>query len=249
VFVVSLPRSGSTLIEQILASHPMVEGGGELPDLPLVIAEESGRRGQALAHWVRSMNAPDWQRLGLRYLQRTSRLTQSRPVFVDKMPSNWQYIGAIRAMLPGAQILIARRDPLETCFSCYRQLLNNNEYTRTFADLAGYWRDFDRSARQSLSLHPGHVHEFVYERLVADPEAEIRRLLAVCGLPFDAACLDFHRTERDVRSPSAMQVRKPLHGDTAHSERYGALLDPLRSELGLPLARGQAASGAARTGA
>lgn len=249
VFVLSLPRSGSTLIEQILASHPHVEGAGELPDLPLVIAEECGRRGQTLGQWAGAMTPDDWRRLGLGYLQRTARFAQRRPVFVDKMPSNWQYVGAIRAMLPAAHILIARRDPVETCFSCYRQFFNNNEYTRTFADLAGYWRDFDRSARQSLALHPGHVHEIVYERLVADPESEIRRLLAACGLPFDPACLEFHRTEREVRSPSAMQVRKPLYGDTAHSERYGALLDPLRRELGSPpVALRHPESGAASAG-
>ena len=248
VFVVSLPRSGSTLIEQILASHPQVEGAGELPDLPLVIAEECGRRGQAFAQWAGSMTPDDWRRLGLGYLQRTARFAQRRPVFVDKMPSNWQYVGAIRAMLPAAHILVARRDPVETCFSCYRQFFNNNEYTRTFAGVAAYWRDFDRSARQSLALHPGHVHEIVYERLVADPEGEIRRLLADCGLPFDPACLQFHRTEREVRSPSAMQVRKPLYGDTAHSARYGALLDPLRRELGLPAAPRHPESGAPGAG-
>ncbi|MEP7041802.1 MAG: sulfotransferase [Dokdonella sp.] len=243
VFVVSPPRSGSTLIEQILASHPQVEGAGELPDLPMVIAEECGRRGQALQHWVGSMSPEDWRNLGRTYLQRTARFAQHKAVFVDKMPSNWQYIGAIRSMLPAAHILIARRDPLETSFSCYRQFFNNSEWTRTFGDLAGYWRDFDRSARNSLALHPEHVHEVVYEQLVADPENQIRRLLAACGLPFDAACLQFHRTEREVRSPSAMQVRKPLYGDTAHSERYGALLDPLRTALGLSLANRDAASG------
>jgi len=248
VFVVSPPRSGSTLIEQILASHAQVEGAGELPDLPLVIAEECGRRGQALQHWAASMSPEGWRTLGLVYLQRTARFAQRRPVFVDKMPSNWQYVGAIRAMLPAAHVLIARRDPLETSFSCYRQFFNNSEWTRTFDDLAGYWRDFDRSARNALALHPGHVHEVVYEQLVADPENQIRRLLAACGLPFDPACLEFHRTEREVRSPSAMQVRKPLYADSAHSERYGALLDPLRTALGLPLFGREMASRATSQG-
>ena len=244
VFVVSPPRSGSTLIEQILASHPQVEGAGELPDLPMAIAEECGRRGQALQQWAGSMTPQDWGNLGRIYLQRTARFARHKPVFVDKLPSNWQYIGAIRAMLPAAHILIARRDPLETSFSCYRQFFNNSEWTRTFDDLASYWRDFDRSARSALALHPGHVHEVVYEQLVADPENQIRRLLAACGLPFDPACLEFHRTEREVRSPSAMQVRKPLYGDTAHSERYGALLDPLRTALEVSPANHDTASAA-----
>jgi hypothetical protein len=231
VFIVSLPRSGSTLIEQILASHPSIEGAGELPDLPLVLTEESKRRGRAFPDWVRAMQPDDWHRLGRRYLERTAHWSRQRPMFTDKLPNNWYYIGAIRAMLPGARIVGGRRDPLETCFSCYRQLLHNNEYQRTFADLAMFWREFDTSLRLALAQHPGHVHESVYEDLVADPERHIRRLLDFCGLPFDSACLEFHRTRRDVRSPSAMQVREPLRRDTARAPRYGALLDPLRDAL------------------
>ena len=231
IFIVSLPRSGSTLIEQILASHSSVEGAGELPDLPLTLIEESKRRGQLFPQWAGTMRPDDWQRLGRRYIERTSHWSAQRPVFTDKLPNNWQYIGAIRAMLPGARIIGVRRDPLETCFSCYRQFLYNNEYQRTFADLAAFWRDFDRSLKHALAQHPAHVHESVYEDLLADPERHIRGLLDFCGLAFEPACLEFHRTERDVRSPSAMQVREPLRRDTARAARYGALLDPLRAEL------------------
>ena len=239
IFITSLPRSGSTLIEQILASHSAVEGAGELPDLPLVLAEESRRRGRPFPQWVAAMGPQDWQRLGTRYLQRTAHWSGRRPVFTDKLPNNWTYIGAIRTMLPGARIVGCRRDPLETCFSCYRQYLHNNEYTRTFADLAAFWRDFDRSLRLALTLHPSHVHESVYEDLVVEPETHIRRLLEFCGLPFEPACLEFHRTERDVRSPSAMQVREPLRSDTARTARYGALLDPLRAALANVLEPGE----------
>ena len=235
VFIVSLPRSGSTLVEQILASHSAVEGAGELPDLPLVLAEESRRRMQAFPHWVDAMTPEDWQRLGERYLQRTAHWRRHRPMFTDKLPNNWTFIGAIRAMLPGARIVGCRRDPLETCFSCYRQLLDNNEYTRRFTDLAGFWHAFDRSLRHGVALHPANVHEHVYEELLADPERQIRCLLAFCGLPFEQGCLEFHQTRRDVRSPSAMQVREPLRRDTARAARYGALLNPLRSALGIPL--------------
>ena len=137
-------------------------------------------------------------------------------------------------MLPGARVVIARRDPLETCLSIYRQRLIGNEYSRTFSDLAAYWRDFDRATRRWHALHPVLVHVSVYEKLIADPEAHIRELLGFCGLPFETQCLQFHRTERDVHTPSAMQVRQPLRRDTARAARYGALLDPLRAELGLP---------------
>lgn len=234
VFIVSLPRSGSTLVEQILASHSAVEGAGELPDLPLVLAEESRRRGMAVSQWAARMEPADWQRLGQRYLERTAHWRRHRPLFTDKLPNNWMYIGAIRAMLPAARIVVCRRDPLETCFSCYRQHLANNEYTRSFDDLAAFWRDFDRSVRHWAGLHPSHVLVHDYERLQAKPETHIRQLLDFCGLPFEPTCLNFHRTQREVRSPSATQVRQPLRTDTARAPRYGALLDPLRAALGLP---------------
>lgn len=235
IFIVSLPRSGSTLVEQVLASHSSVEGAGELVDLPLVFSEESRRRGKPFPQWAGDMQPADWARLGQRYLERTARWRKQRPVFTDKLPNNWMYIGAIRSMLPAARIIICRRDPLETCFSCYRQYLAGNEYTRTFHDLASFWRDFDRSSRHWSDLHPSYVFEHSYEAMLVAPEERIRLLLDFCKLPFESACLRFHETQRDVRSPSATQVRQPLRQDTARASRYGALLDPLRAELGLPM--------------
>lgn len=237
IFIVGMPRSGTTLVEQILASHSQVEGSGELHDLPQVLAEESRRRGKPFPRWVRDMRPADWRLLGERYLQRTLRWRQRRPACTDKMPGNWTYIGAIRAMLPGAHIVVCRRDPLETCFSCYRQRLFNNEYSRTPDDLAAFWRDFDRTAKRAAALHPRHVHEHGYEALVADPAACIHGLLEFCGLPFEEGCLRFHETRRVVNSPSASQVRKPLQADTARVRRYGSLLDPLRTCLGFPAFR------------
>jgi tetratricopeptide (TPR) repeat protein len=237
LFIVSLPRSGSTLIEQILASHSAVTGAGELPDLPQVLAEESQRRGQPFPQWVGAMESADWQRLGQRYLQRTEHWRRERPIFTDKLPNNWMYMGAIRAMLPQARIVVCRRDALETCFSCYRQPLdNNNGYSRTFEDMVDFWHDFDSSVTRSAALHPGYILENSYEALVADPDTQIRQLLAFCQLPFEEACLYFHENTREVRSPSATQVRQPLRRDTARAQRYGGLLDPLREALNLPKA-------------
>lgn len=233
VFIASLPRSGSTLIEQILASHSQIEGAGELPDMPLVLTEESRRRNQTFPQWVPAMQAQDWERLGRRYMQRTAHRRERRPHFTDKLPYNWMYVGAIRAMLPGARIVIVRRDPLETCLSCYRQYLVNNEYTRRFDDLAAFWRDFNRAVRHWRTLYPQRIHESTYEELVADPEANIRALLEFCELPFESACLEFHKAQRDVHTPSAAQVREPLRGDSARAARYGGLLDPLRLALGM----------------
>lgn len=234
IFIVGLPRSGSTLVEQILASHSRVEGAGELSDLPQVLAEESLRRGQPFPSWVNAMEPSDWGRLGRRYLERTERWRRKRQIFTDKLPSNWIHIGAIRAMLPGAHIIGCRRDALETCFSCYRQRMENNEYTRDFDDLAGFWADFDRSLKHWQRLHPQHVLEHEQESLQTDSTQQIRALLSFCHLPYEDACERFQETIREIRSPSANQVRQALRQDTVHSVLYGELLDPLRRALGLP---------------
>jgi len=233
IFVVGLPRSGTTLVEQILASHPAMQGTGELTDLPLVLSEESRARGKAFPDWVADARPADWARLGQRYLQRTARWQREGKGFTDKLPANWLYIGAIRAMLPAATIVVCRRDPLETCLSSFRQYLPNNEYTNNLDDLAAYWRDFDAGASHYAKLHPDKVYQHVYESLIADPQASITHLLEACGLDYDPACLAFHATNRPVRSPSAAQVRQPLRSDTARSARYGELLDPLRKALGV----------------
>ena len=235
VFIVSLPRSGSTLTEQVLAAHSQVEASGELHDLSQVLAEESRRRSRHYPDWVPSMTEGDWRRLGERYLERTAHWRQRKPLFADKLPGNWLHIGAIRAMLPGAKVIVCRRDPLETCFSCYRQYMtaDGQGWTHRVGDLAAYQDAFDRAMRQWQARYPGFVYAQDYESLLAGPEASVRALLAFCGLPFEDACLAFGSASREVRSPSAMQVREALHRDTARAPRYGALLDPLRNALGI----------------
>jgi len=237
IFVVSLPRSGSTLTEQILASHPLVEGANELPDMQLVIEEESQRRGGDLPAWAPHARPADWQRLGRRYLERTERWRESHDRFTDKSLGTWRYLGAAAAMLPGAHFVNVRRDPVETCLSCFRQLFGEGHgYSYDLQDMAAFWRDYDRLMRFWNAHYPHRVHDFAYEALLRDPELEVRRLLEFCDLPFDAACLDFHQTERNVRTVSAAQVREPLRGDTARAARFGDLLSPLRLALGAGLA-------------
>ncbi|MEO7063940.1 MAG: sulfotransferase [Dokdonella sp.] len=232
IFVVSLPRAGSTLTEQILASHPDVEGAEELPDLQRVLDAESQRLGAELAQWAPRAGGADWQRLGQEYLQRTAHWRQSRPHFSDKSLDTWRHLGAAAAMLPGARFVHVFRDPVETCLSCFRQLFDQGHaYSYDLADMAAYWRDYDRLMRFWRERHPQQLHDFGYEALLANPEQEIRRLLAFCGLPFDAGCLGFHKTRRSVRTVSAAQVREPLRGDTARAERYGARLASLRQAL------------------
>jgi len=235
IFIVGMPRSGSTLFEQILATHPQVEGTSELPDLGDVLQAESKRRGKPFPQWIADANADDWQRLGSDYLQRTARWRVSRPRFTDKMPENWKLAGVLRAMLPGATVIETRRDPLETAWSCFRQpFYQLPHFSCDFADIGTYLRGCERAMDAIRARDPAHVHLFRYEQLLAEPEARIRALLDACGLAFDPACLGFHHAARSVRTASAAQVRQPLRGNTARAGNYGARLDPLRIALGLP---------------
>lgn len=232
IFVFGLPRSGSTLVEQILAAHPSVTGANELDELNLVIADESRRRRKPFPIWVPDAGPGDWERLGRDYLARTARWREERPVFTDKGLTNWGYVGALEAMLPGARLVNTRRDPVENCLACFRQSFARElGFTYDLAEMAAFWRDYDRLMRLWQQRYPGRIHDVVHERLVVEPEAEIRALLASCGLAFDEACLRFHEVERNVRTASAAQVRQPLRADTARASRYGTLLDPLRAML------------------
>jgi Flp pilus assembly protein TadD len=233
ILIVSLPRSGSTLVEHILASHPDVEGANEIPDLPQVIEDESRRRGQPFPDWVALATADDWSRLGRDYLARTARWREKRPRFTDKELRNWSLVGAALAMLPGAKIVHCHRDPVETCFSCYRHLFRHGvHFSYDLDEMADHYRDYERLAGFWLTRYPGQVLDFPYEALLQQPEARIRRLLAFCDLPFDPACLEPHRTKREVLSTaSAAQVREPIHGDTARSKPYLDLLQTLRDRL------------------
>lgn len=235
IFIVGMPRSGSTLIDQVLAAHPDVEGASELPYLPQVIDAESRRRGRAFPAWVSQASAADWTRLGQQYLHLSARWREHKPIATDKLPDNWQYVGAIRAMLPEARIIDCRRDPLETCWSCYKQLFGPGmaNFSYDFNSLAQYWAACEQLGDQWARQHPGHVRVQGYETLVAQPEVQIRELLAFCQLPFADSCLNFQAATRAIRTPSALQVRQPLHAASRLAAAYGALLDPLRAALEL----------------
>jgi hypothetical protein len=155
------------------------------------------------------------------------------PRFTDKLPNNWPLIGAAHAMLPEAKFITCHRDPVETCWSCYKQLFAPGlvNYAYDLGELAAYWHDYDRLARCSVERYPAHVRAQGYEALLAEPESEIRALLDFCGLAFDESCLRFHEAKRGVRTVSSGQVRQPLRRDTARGPRYGELLAPLREAL------------------
>lgn len=233
IFIVSLPRSGSTLVEQILVSHPEVEGANEIADLANVVNEETRRRLEDFPLWIPSATPADWQRLGGDYLARTARWREHKPRFTDKNLITWYLLGTALAMLPAARFVIVRRDPVETCLAIFRQMLASDaSYSNDLDDMADYCIDFMRLTRLWLQQYPERVMELEYETLVAQPEPTIRRLLDFCGLTFDPACLAFHATSRTVMSaPSAAQVRQPLRGDTARAARYGHKLDGLRARL------------------
>jgi tetratricopeptide (TPR) repeat protein len=233
IFIVGLPRSGSTLVEQVLAAHPMVEAASELNAMQRVIAEEDRRRACAYPAWVGTATAADWARLGARYLELTARWRRARPRFTDKMPGNWLYAPAIRAMLPGARIIDCRRDPIETLWSCWRQRFAPGlvPWAQDFAWLGRYWRDYLRVADALQERCRDAYRVQSLEALVAAPEAQVRELLVYCGLPYDARCLAPERAERAVRTASAAQVRQPMRMPRPRAPDYGALLDPLRAAV------------------
>lgn len=233
IFIASLPRSGSTLIEQILASHPQVEGANEINDLAQVLELESSRLGRDFTAWAPSAGSADWHRLGLDYLQRTQRWREGKPISVDKNLDNWEFVGAISRMLPAARIIICIRDPMETCFSCYRQLFSDGaHFSYDLREMASRYEDFAYLARHWLGRLQAHCRLQSYDALVANPEAEIRELLEFCGLPFHSACLEPHKTERRVRSTaSAAQVRLPFFQGRSKSEIYRHQLAGLQESL------------------
>ncbi|MET0225853.1 MAG: sulfotransferase [Dokdonella sp.] len=232
IFLVGMPRSGSTLAEQILAAHPDVDGGGERGDVSWILQQESKRRGRGFPAWVVDATPADWKRLGEQYLQRSAAWRGSRAHFTDKTLHNWQTLGAIRRMLPGARIVHCLRDPLETCWSCYKHHFGDAQFfTYDLAELAAFQRDCTRAMQAWNERLPGWIHAHAHEALLDDPETETRALLAHCGLDFDPVCLRSHEVAREVRTASAAQVRKPLQRSVRLAERYGVLLDPLRRLL------------------
>ena len=229
VLIVGMPRSGSTLIEQILAAHPDVEGGSELPDLNLVLQEESARRRTPLPQWFSAATPADWRRLGEDYLARTARWRRKKPRFTDKFPGNWIVAEAALAMLPGARVIDCRRDAIETCWSCFKQFFAPGmaAWSCSFEGLANYWRECLRQGNRLATRYPRSFRVMGYEAFVDDAETQTRELLAFCDLAFDPACLRFYESSRTIRTASAAQVRQPITRNKSRSAAYGALLDPL----------------------
>jgi len=238
IFVLGLPRSGSTLLEQILASHSQVEGTQELSDVPRVVLELQGRdpdldnpRYPAV---LADMTAEDFRRLGERHLAETRVYRTDKPFFIDKMPNNFRHIGLIHLMLPNARIIDARREPMACCFSNLKQLFaQGQEFTYSVGDIARCYRTYLELMRHWDEALPGRVLRVHHEDVVDDLEGSVRRLLDYCGLPFEPACLEFHKTERSVRTPSSEQVRQPIFRDGLDQwTKYAPWLGELKAALG-----------------
>jgi predicted Zn-dependent protease len=239
IFVVGLPRSGSTLIEQILSSHPQVEGTMELPEVIAMtrMLRRQSSRGEQHTYYdtLAELDADAVRALGESYLERTRiQRRTGAPRFIDKMPNNFLHAALIHLALPNARIVDARRHPLACGFSCFKQhFARGQNFTYSLDDLGRYWRDYaDLMAHFDEAL-PGRIHRVVYERMVDDTEGEVRALLDYVGLPFDARCLRFFENERPVRTASSEQVRRPIYREGVdHWRHYEPWLGPLKAALG-----------------
>lgn len=239
IFIVGLPRSGSTLVEQILASHSQVEGTMELPDVIAIARALSGKTNrheesrypEALAN----LSADELRALGEEYLSRTRiQRKTGAAFFIDKMPNNFAHLGLIQLMLPNARIIDVRRHPLGCCFSGFKQhFARGQNFTYSLADIGRYYHDYVELMAHFDTVLPQRIHRVFYESLIDDTEREIRRLLDYCGLPFEEQCLEFYRNRRAVRTASSEQVRQPIFREGIDQWRhYGAWLAPLKSALG-----------------
>jgi hypothetical protein len=249
-----LPRSGSTLIEQILASHSLVEGTQELADIQRIVMELRGRatdlENPRFPGVLAELTPEDFRRFGERYMTDTrvfrttgtagaslpgaTRAEAPPPFFIDKMPNNFRYIGLIHLMLPNAKIIDARREPMACCFGNLKQLFSTGqEFSYSIDDIARYYRTYLELMRHWNEALPARILKVQHEDVVNDLEGSVRRILEFCGLPFEAACLDFHKTERSVRTASSEQVRQPIFREGLDQWRhYEPWLGPLKEALG-----------------
>jgi tetratricopeptide (TPR) repeat protein len=241
IFVVGLPRSGSTLIEQILASHSRVEGTMELADIPRLVQELQGREtidsAPRYPGVLAELGAADFERFARRYLHDTSAYRTGKPRFIDKMPNNFRHLGLIHLMFPKAAIIDARRDPMACCFGNFKQLFaSGQQFTYGIEDITRYYRMYVELMEHWDHALPGKILRVHHERLVDDLENSVRRILDFCGLEFESDCMEFHNTRRAVHSASSEQVRRPINRDGVDQWRhYEPWLGPLRGALG-PLA-------------
>ena len=241
IFILGLPRAGSTLLEQILASHSQVDGTMELPNILALAHRLDGRRRiDEESHYpanLADLSADDLREFGEAYIRDTEVYRKGAPFFIDKMPNNFRHIGLIHLILPNAKIIDARREPMACCFSGFKQLFGEGQdFTYGLHEVGRYYSDYVELMRHWDEALPGRILRVQYEDVVADLESQVRRLLDYCALPFEQACLDFHATERAVRTASSEQVRQPIFRSGLDQwQNFEPFLAPLKAALG-PLA-------------
>ena len=236
IFILGMPRAGSTLVEQILSSHSAIEGTAELPDLPAIARRPEAKDGKkSYAESVAGLTSGELRALGEEYLERASvqRFTD-KPLFIDKLPNNWAHAGLIKLILPNAKIIDARRHPLACGFSNFKQHYARGQvWAYDLGEIGTYYRDYVMLMRHFDEVLPGFVHRVIHEDLVEDPETEVRRLLDYLGLPFEDACLSYYKNPRAVRTASSEQVRRPISREGLEQWKlFERWLDPLKSALG-----------------
>ena len=244
IFIVGLPRAGSTLLEQILASHSQVDGTLELPNILALVHRLNGRRKRGDAPRypgnLSGLEANTFREFGEAYIEDTRVYRQSAPRFTDKMPNNFRHIGLIHLILPNAKIIDARRDAMGCCFSGFKQLFaEGQEFTYGLEDIGRYYRGYVDLMDHWHRVLPGKILHVQYEDVVADLDGQVRRVLDFCELPFEDACIDFHQTDRSVRTASSEQVRQPIYqSGVDHWQKFEPYLGPLKSALG-PVLQGK----------
>jgi tetratricopeptide (TPR) repeat protein len=239
IFIIGMPRAGSTLIEQILASHSQVEGTMELPDIIAIARRLSGKKSRLkpsdYPEILATLSPSELEALGGEYLERTRiQRKLARPFFIDKMPNNFLHVGLIHLILPKARIIDARRHPLGCCFSVFKQhFARGQAFSYDQTELGRYYADYVALMAHFDAVLPGRIHRIFYERMVEDPEREVRALLDYCGLPFEEECLHFYRNRRAVRTASSEQVRQPIFREGVEQWRnFEPWLDDLKAALG-----------------
>jgi predicted Zn-dependent protease len=238
IFIIGLPRSGSTLIEQILASHSMVEGTMELADIPRLVQELQGRETQgSIPRYpgvLEKLDAEDCRRMGERYLSDTLVYRAGKPFFIDKMPNNFRHLGLIHLILPNARIIDARREPLACCFGNFKQLFaSGQQFTYSVEDITRYYRMYAELMAHWDSALPGKILRIDHESVVEDLEGNVRRMLEFCELEFEPGCVDFHKTQRSVHTASSEQVRQPIFKEGLDQwRRFDPWLGPFKAALG-----------------